>query len=267
MSRVHRRPLDSAAPAEDILAELVAAADVLDAPPASRWAVAVPGPFDYQRGVALYVGVGKFDSLRGVDLAAALTDRLRNRPGAVGFVNDASAFALGEWRIGAAHGTSSLLAITLGTGIGSAFLRDGRIVDSGPGVPPQAEVHLLRHDGLPLEDWVSRRAIRARYDELVGSHTGSDVHEIAAAARAGEAAARQVLDEAFTVLGQVLRPWAIGFGAELVLVGGAVSGAWDVIAEPLGRGLSDSGARVPLRRAGQGERAGLVGAACALVSA
>ena len=46
-------------------------------------------------------------------------------PGSLCFSNDASAFGVGEWLIGAARGTTRCVAVTLGTGVGSAFLDRG----------------------------------------------------------------------------------------------------------------------------------------------
>jgi hypothetical protein len=75
---------------------LLRCASRLPARAASRWAIALPGPLDYERGIGPYEGVGKFHALRGCDLRAALRPHL---PGvtSVSFHNDAHAFLLGEW--------------------------------------------------------------------------------------------------------------------------------------------------------------------------
>lgn len=132
--RSFREPLDGDGSAEEILSALVRCAARLPAQSATRWAVALPGPFDYERGIGWYEGVGKFDALRGFDLRAALTASLPDAA-RISFCNDADAFVLGEWWAGAARGHRSVVGITLGTGVGSCFLRDGRILRHGPGVP------------------------------------------------------------------------------------------------------------------------------------
>ena len=66
---------------------------------------------------------------------------------------------------GAAAGRDRAVCVTLGTGVGSSFLHDGRPVTDGPTVPPEGRAHRITVDGLPLEDVVSRRAIRARHAE------------------------------------------------------------------------------------------------------
>jgi hypothetical protein len=77
-------------------------------------------------------------------------------------VGDAHAFSMGEWWAGAAAGRRSV-AITLGTGVGSCFLCDSRVLQDGPGIPPQGRVDLLRDDGKPLEESVSERAQHGEY--------------------------------------------------------------------------------------------------------
>ncbi|MFR8083362.1 MAG: ROK family protein, partial [Odoribacter splanchnicus] len=64
--------------------------------------IAIPGPFDYTRGIAAIHGVRKFDALFGLDLKEEIK-RVCSLP--VVFLNDASAYALGEYYGGAAQGS------------------------------------------------------------------------------------------------------------------------------------------------------------------
>ncbi len=265
-----RRPLDAQARAGDILGAVLRCARTLPAAPAgARWGVAVPGPFDYAKGVALFAGVGKFETLYGVDVRAALLDGLPGDPADVAFRNDAHAFLAGEWTAGAARGHTRAVGITLGTGVGSAFLADGAPRTSGPGVPPEGRIDLARIDGRPLEDVVSRRAILTRY----AAGADVDVREVAARARAGEEPARRVLDAAFGALGAELGPRLAAFRATALVVGGSMAESWDLVAPPLTAALAAGGwppAGGPspgarrLARAVLGEDAGLVGAAAAV---
>lgn len=261
-----RRTLQADAPAEQIIGGIVECAAGLAACPGARWGVAIPGPFDYERGIALFTGVAKFDALHGLDLRRELLDRLPDRPSQVTFLNDAHAFALGEWALGAAAGRSRAVGITLGTGVGSAFLADGATVRSGPEVPPQGLVHLLTHAGRPLEDTVSRRALRRAHAESAGSghDPRADVHDITELARHGDPVARRVLDDAFRALGTVLAPWLARFEATVLVVGGSVAGSWDLLADPVRAGLRAAGGAAPqveVVRARHLDDAALLGAA------
>ena len=209
-----RHGLDSSATAVTILGTLRDAAMTLADTVPTRWAVAMPDPFDYVRGIALFRDVGKFDALYGVDVGRALTDAITPAPRSITFAHDTEAFLLGEWLCGAARGTRRCVAVTVGTGIGSAFLDHGRTVRDGPGLPPDGRIHRVCVDGFPLEDVVSRRAIRAHYAARSGSDRDLDVHEIAGLARNGDAIAAIVLDEAFTALGRALAPAVRAFAPE-----------------------------------------------------
>lgn len=125
---VARADIDADAGADELLDELVRSGATLQAPRGATWGVAMPDPFDYRRGVALFAGVGKFAALHGVDVAAALRSRLG---GPVTFVNDADAFLLGEWVAGAARGAHRCAGMTLGTGVGTGWLVDGEVTDPG----------------------------------------------------------------------------------------------------------------------------------------
>ena len=255
---VHRRDLDGAAPAADILDALVAAAALLSVPDTATWGVAMPDPFDYARGVGLFTGVGKFESLHGLDLRAVLSARLPGGGQAIHFLNDADAFALGEWAHGAGAGHRRCVGLTLGTGVGSGWIVDGRITSSGPGLPPDGRAHRLRIGGAPLEETVSSRAIRRAYRAATGA-AGCDVRTIAARARDGEPAARAVLRHAMRSLGGALGPCVRDFAADVVVIGGSMSASWDLF-EPWFRSGSPADAP-PIRPADDPEHAALLGAA------
>ena len=77
--------LSPSAGAAEILGPVIACGRELPVPCARYWGVAIPGPFDYQSGVGLFAGVGKFEALYGVDVAprsrrAAGTSRFANVP-------------------------------------------------------------------------------------------------------------------------------------------------------------------------------------------
>lgn len=254
-----RLRLDSHASASDILAVLSAAATAIGPLTDTRLCVAVPGPFDYPAGIARFHGVGKFDALNGTDLGTALSGGLADPPAQIRFVNDAAAFTAGEWANGSGGSAGRLVGITLGTGVGSSFLADGVVVDDGPTVPPEGRADLLTVDGRPLEERVSTRAIVAAAGGDAGGDAG--VLEIVQRARAGDRTAGQALDGAFLALGRALAPWLTRFQADVMVVGGSVSRAWDIVHPALEAGLAEHQCRIPLRPAAHPETAALVGAA------
>jgi glucokinase len=250
-----RLPLPADGSATEILDGIAAAATTLDAPPGTRWGVAVPGPFDYAAGIGLFHDVGKFDALYGVDVGAELARRLPSPR--LRFLNDADAFGIGEYVSGAAAGHPRAVGLTLGSGVGSAFLDHGVPVNDGPLVPPDGSAHLLQFQGRPLEETVSRRAIRATYARVTNAEA-PDVQVIAERARNGDADAKSVLDNAFHALGTTIWPWLATFDATVLVVGGSIAASWDLVEDPLRVGLP---AGVELRPASRSADAALLGAA------
>jgi glucokinase len=262
-----RRTLGSDSLATDVIRTLLEVAAPVAAAAGRNPAlgVAIPGPFDYARGIGRYEGVAKFESLTGLDVGAALRAGLDGMVERIVFLNDADAFVLGEWAWGAAAGHRRVAGITLGTGVGSGFLDEGRIVVDDPRVPPDGSVHLLSLDGLPLEEAVSRRALlrRARLaiEELPAD---ADVIDVAMLARAGDRRARQAFDDAFAVLGSALAPWLARFEASVLVVGGSMAGSWDLIRPPLVGALRRAEPALTglaVRRAAHPEDSALIGTA------
>ena len=254
---VARGRIDGSADAATLLAAITSVAN-RTAGGGAAWGVAMPGPFDYAAGVGRFRGVGKFEDLDGVDIGAALRASLRPPPVTVRFVNDAIAFALGEWTSGSGRGRDRLVALTLGTGIGSAFLEGGRPVTAGPSVPPEGRADLLTSQGGPLEETVSTRAILAAYHGRADRTVGT-VAEIARRAAAGDPAATHVLASAFRALGVAIADYIRAFEAEALVIGGGISAAWSQVEPPLRAGLGIPG--LPIERSADTELSALRGAA------
>ena len=251
-----RLDVDGDAGADTLITRFAEAAATVGVPGGSPWGIAMPDPFDYERGIGLFEGVGKFGALNGIDVRAALAPALSER---IEFVNDADAFLLGEWTDGAAAGAARCVGLTLGTGIGSAWLVDGAVVD--PGVPAGGRIHLMTVDGEPLEDVVSRRAIRRAF-AAAGGDPQADVREIAEQSRAGLPLARRVLDTALRALGLVVGECVERFAADVLVVGGSMAASWDVLGPAFHLGAEDV-ELPPVVLAADAEHASFVGAAVA----
>lgn len=257
----HRRQaLDRKASAEALIAGWAALIDDLDDLAGGRVTgvgVAMPGPFDYARGVGHFEGNDKFEALNGVDVGHALRERAR-RPHDVRFLNDATAFAVGCSRMGDAPRTGRAVALTLGTGLGAAFLEDGVPVIAGEGVPPDGCLWSLPFGAGIADDHVSVRWIldQARMAGLAAE----GVAELASRARQDPAAAA-IFDRYGENLGAIAGPWLASFGAADVVLGGRIAGAFDLFAPSLRRALESAGAIVSVRTHPNTEDAAIVGAA------
>lgn len=249
-----RVPLAPNADRGELLGRITgAAADVAEGA-VERIGVAVPGPFDYANGVCLLTH--KLEPLHGVDLRRELAGALQTPPMSIAFLNDADAFLLGEAWVGAARGHRRAAAVTLGTGLGSAFLEDGKIVDTGPRVPFEGSLHLVPYRGRPAEESVSRAALLSGYGD-----PSLDVRDVATRARNGDARAREVFDELASALGELTAPWLDSFHASCLVVGGSISQAWDLLAGALHATLGPLDDLEKIAPAARVDDAALLGAA------
>lgn len=222
-----RQDVDSSAGADEIFAAWAAGVRRCANPEdVDAFGFAMPGPFDYPRGISLIKGVCKYDALYGMDVGAALRERLALRTDQpIVFENDANAFVLGEWLAGAARGADRVIGMTLGTGFGSGFLIDGCIITEGDNLPPDTTLGFVPcRDGM-AEDFISRRGM-CRLFRSLGGDPAFDVADIARAASAGDAAAAQVFHETGVLLGEVVGPFVRSFGCDVLVIGGAISHAY-----------------------------------------
>lgn len=222
--------------------------------------VAMPGPFDYASGTAYFEGTGKFESLYGVDVGQALSNRCRHGP-EVRFLNDATAFGVGCTRGDPSLQSGRVIALTLGTGIGAAFCDAGMpvITDDAGRVPPHGSLwHLPFKDGI-ADDYVSSRWLLSRAAGMPGPKPQS-VAELATAARA-TGRGREIFDEYGANLATIVAPWITRFDCDALVMGGRITGAFDLFSGSLEGGLSVAGASRPLIIHEDTEGAALLGAA------
>lgn len=183
--------------------------------------------------------------------------------------NDANAAAFGEWKFGAGTGTTNMLMVTLGTGIGGGAIINGEIYRGGRGFASEFG-HITLDDGGPecacgnkgcFEALASGTALgRIASEKQAELWTGEGVAE---AARRGEAFALESIGEAGYWLGVGLSCLAFVFDPELIVIGGGAASA-DLLEPAVGelaerwRGKPDPPRVV---RAQLGSDAGVIGAA------
>jgi glucokinase len=221
----------------DTVAALVA--DLAAASPGAPGAVGVgaPGVVDLRDG-SIASATDILPGWAGTAVRAGLELRT-GLPIAVD--NDVRAMARGELAAGAARGLRDVLFLSIGTGIGGALVRDGRLV-RGPHATACAFAHLLvpaegaircgcgRVDH--LEAVASGPAIAASYAAQAGVPL-VPLEVVAGRMRAGDAVARAVLNSAATLLGRAIAGLLAAVDAEAVVVGGGVAQLGSVLLTPL----------------------------------
>lgn len=191
---------------------------------------AMPGPFDYVKGICYIRGVAKYENLYGLNIADAISDSLGIKDSIlIRFMNDASSFAVGEAWKGSASGFNRSLSITLGTGFGSAFISNRIPIVDGPEVPKLGCIyHLPFKDGI-ADDYFSTRGLLYRYKKLTGKEL-KGVKDLAALA-----VDNKTVKDLFTDFGDnaglFLAPWLKKFRAEILVIGGNISLAYNLFGD------------------------------------
>jgi glucokinase len=223
--------------------------------------VAMPGPFDYRKGISIMAGVDKYDQIFGMDVTASLLARLSSVGiRALLYTNDAAAFALGEALGGAAKGFDRVVALTLGSGLGSGFLAGGRLVTTGAGVPANGWVYPLPFENGCADDRLTTRWFLRRYKELTNKEA-TGVKDLADAAAALDAAACRVFEEYGTRLASFIQPISQAFGAQAIVLGGNIAKAYPLFRAQFLRRLESLGTPVAVRCSALHDKAAMAGAA------
>jgi len=158
--------------------------------------------------------------------------------------NDANAAALGEWCYGAGKGMTDLLVVTLGTGIGSGFIVDSKLMLGSSGNAGELGHTTIVMDGRDctcgrkgcLEAYVSIRGLRETYKELDGDPDvlkEEGVLCIARAAEKGDTAALQTFRHAARWLGVGLANAVAITGPERIVLFGGIARSGDLLMVPL----------------------------------
>jgi len=220
----------------------------------------MPGPFDYVKGISYIQGVAKYENLYGVNVMEAISEKLKLPEGfPIRFMNDVSVFAVGEALVGKAAKADRSMSITLGTGFGSAFI-DNRIpIVDGPEVPKLGCVYHLPYGDNIADDYFSTRWFLGQYKKLTGKDL-SGVKELAD--RAGsDNIVKDLFAEFGNNLANFLAPWLKKFKAEIVVVGGNISNAYNLFGEIFEAGLEREGCSCKVALSELKEDAALIGGA------
>jgi len=245
--------------------------------------IGVPGEVDMKSGIT-----GDLPNLPGrwrnvpVGPAIAAATRLPVR-----MINDAKAFALAEYRLGAAAGVDTAICVTAGTGIGGAIIARGQILYGLGALAGEIGHLILQPDGprctcgnlgcaetLATGPAIVGEAVRRvvqGFTTSLDSMSEGDLDAItpelvARAADEGDLVAMDVIDRAGRWLGLALAGAIALLAPEVVVIGGGVApaeGRYFRAAEEAARshtGVIDI-TRVAFRPASLGYEAGVIGAA------
>ncbi len=149
-------------------------------------------------------------------------------------INDARAFGLAELRLGAGRGASSMVGLTLGTGVGGVFAIDGRVHLGHDGTGGELGHQTIDPDG-PWCGCGNRGCMEAfaRADQIAACCGTATAEEAVVRARAGDARALTGLADVGRYLGIGIGNLVVVLSPDRVVIGGGVSAAFDLLFEPI----------------------------------
>lgn len=213
-------------------------------------------------------------------------EALIGRP--VTFENDANAAGWGEYRFGAGRGSTDMVMVTLGTGVGGAVITDGNLLIGANGSAAElGHVRFVR-GGRPcgcgqsgcLEQYASGRALQRELSDIAGDGgIGKRVAahrndagivpgaDLALLLDEGDEGALEAVRRVATALGEACGAFQAVLDPDLFVIGGGVAELGDALLEPTRLAYDTSlpgfGERPAARfvTASLGNDAGLVGVA------
>lgn len=219
--------------------------------------------------------------LEGINLKELVTSE-SGLPAAV--INDANAGAWGEKCFGIGKVLDSFIMLTLGTGVGSGLVLDGKIwtgIDGVAGefghatVEPNGKICRCGNHGC-LEQYSSATAIVSNTVDALRSGVGGELakipahkitsERIAKAAIKGDALAIDAFDQAGRYLGIAGATLANLLNLEAIIIGGGVAASFALLARSMVREINARAFPIPARRlqvlrSELGDDAGILGAA------
>jgi glucokinase len=245
--------------------------------------IGAPGVLDLERGVTLFLPnlPGEW---RNVPLRAAIEQKV-GLP--VSLLNDVRSFTLGEKTFGAGRDVHTIVGIAIGTGIGGGLVVSGQLHLGLEGTAGEVGHHIIDPYGPPcgcgsrgcLEAFASGPAITAmalkaitqgrttRIAELVSYDLNRVTPEVVCrAALDGDSVAQEVYRRAGFYLGIGVANLITIISPQMVVIGGGVAQAGDLLFDPIRRTARESVHVTPFDRvqivpAELGTDAGLIGAA------
>ena len=233
--------------------------------PVDSAALGVPGLFDRDAGTVLL-----FPNLPGPWPGHHLRDPVAAGLGVpVTMVNDARAFTLAEGLMGAGRGCSTLVCVTLGTGVGGGVMVDGKLHLGAWGVAGEIGHQTVLPDG-PVcgcgnrgcaEVLTQARALA----DLAGRGTAEEVYE---AARRGDDRCLSAIETVAGYLGIALANIVTVLGPDRIVLGGGIVAAGELVLGPVREHVRRRVTLVPsdeveVVHAELGSAAGAIGAALA----
>lgn len=223
-------------------------------------AVCMPGPFDYEKGICWIKDQSKYEHFYGLNVRELLLESLsfpENFP--VLFENDAVCFGKGEVFKQEENLSKKVMAVTLGTGLGTCFIDKGVSISTGNSVPADGEIYNLPYKKGIAEDYVSARGLLADYKSLtnIDLNNGLELYNLALQ---GDQMAIKAFETMGEDLAEVVIPWIKNFAADHIIIGGKITNASELFLPLFNKKIKESNLETAVSISTDNEIAALLGA-------
>ncbi len=241
----------------------------------------VPGVVDSRTGTVSYsanLGWRDVPLVHGLEVASGIRTEA---------ANDANCAAWGEYKFGSSRSMDNAILVTLGTGVGSGIIIDGKLFDGVASAGGEAGHMIIVKDGKQCncglkgcwERYASATALIEQTEEAMKKYPDSLLHDVVKengkvsgrtafiAAERGDKAAREVVENYIDYIATGLINLGNIFHPNAIVIGGGVSNEGPALIEPLeekvnsGLLASEHNPKVRIIGASLGNKAGIIGAA------
>ncbi|ONN26936.1 glucokinase [Thermosipho affectus] len=203
-----------------------------------------PGSIDKDNGIVRFSP--NFPDWHNFELGPELLKLLNKK---VYIENDANSFVLGEKWFGAGKGKKHIVALTLGTGVGGGVISHNKLITGNNGIGTELG-HVIINPNGPLcgcgnygclEAYASATAIvrmaqerKKKYpDSLIFKDNEITAKSIFDLAKQNDRLANMIKDEVVEALAIGITSFIHIFNPEVIIIGGGVSRAGDILFNPL----------------------------------
>jgi glucokinase len=219
--------------------------------------IAMPGPFNYKTGLAIFENNDKYENLFNVSIPNEFSSYIEASAVKFRFLNDATSFGVGASCMGEAKNKNKIIAITLGTGFGSCFINKGIPQVNAKGIPEGGCLwDKPFKDGI-ADDYFSTRWFKKRYFEI-SEEKVKGVKEIA---QKNDLNSKIVFQEFSSNLANFMTPFIQVYQPDLIILGGNVSNASNYFLPGLKNQLIEKGLKTDFVISNLMEEAALIGSA------
>lgn len=227
----------------------------IDANKLVRIGFAMPGPFQYNTGTAMFKKNNKYEALYRVSVASELKKYLITKNVSFQFSNDASAFGVGGALLGKIKSKGKFISLTLGTGFGASFIENYSPIFNGINIPEGGCLwDKPFRDGI-VDDYFSTRWFTSKYESLTGIKM-KGVKEIVA----DEILSRQIFNEFAVNFANFMLPYIKTFEPEQLIIGGNITKSHHMFLPQVIQKWSEESLKIPVALIENTEEASIIGA-------